>query len=184
MGTRHLTAVFVSNVKPTPSRTDYYDTEVSGFGLRLTSNGLKSWTVIYRHGGRMRRLTLGHYPTKRLADARREARQRLLEAANGLDPADAKRQARTAQNFSELAAIYLERHAKVNKKSWREDAKIVGRELLPPWRNRKAVEITRRDVIALLDTIVARGAGVRANRVRALISKIFNFGYRAWARRA
>jgi integrase len=47
---------------------------------------------------------------------------------------------------------------------------------LPKWRNRKAHEIRRADVLALLDAIVDRGAPVMANRTRALISKIFNFG--------
>jgi integrase len=47
--------------------------------------------------------------------------------------------------------------------------------LLPVWKDRKLPEIGRRDVNALLDEIVARGAPIQANRVRALCSTIFNF---------
>jgi integrase len=46
---------------------------------------------------------------------------------------------------------------------------------LPAWRNRKAGDISRREVKALIQGIAERGAGVMANRTLALISKIFNF---------
>jgi integrase len=46
---------------------------------------------------------------------------------------------------------------------------------LPAWGHRKAADIARKDVIAVLDRIVERGADVMANRTRALISKIYNF---------
>ena len=47
--------------------------------------------------------------------------------------------------------------------------------MLPEWGRRKAREITRRDVIRLLDGIVDRGAGIMANRTLAVIRKMFNF---------
>ena len=100
----------------------------------------------------------------------------LREAQHGIDPATAKREARSAESFGELANLYLERYAKAEKRSWREDERILNRDLLPRWRGRKAQEIKRADVIQLLDEIVDRNAPVMANRTRALISKIFNFG--------
>ena len=77
-----------------------------------------------------------------------------------------------------MASLYLERHAKVEKRSWPEDERIIDRELNPSWKHRKAREIERADTIALLDQIVERGAPVMANRVKALVSKIFNFAIR------
>ena len=53
---------------------------------------------------------------------------------------------RIADTFGELAAVYLEKHAKRRKRTWREDERILQRELLPRWRNRKAKGISRRDV--------------------------------------
>jgi integrase len=100
----------------------------------------------------------------------------LRDAQHGLDPASVKQQSRDADTFEELARVYLERHAKPFKRSWKEDARIIDHELLPVWRARKAAEILRRDVIALLDRVIERGAEVAANRTKALISKIFNFG--------
>jgi len=78
--------------------------------------------------------------------------------------------------FGELATEYLERHAKLKKRSWREDERILRVDLLPRWRKRSAAEIDRRDVAEILDGIMDRGSPIMANRTKALVSKIFNFG--------
>jgi integrase len=83
--------------------------------------------------------------------------------------------ARHAPTVAELAAQYLDLYAKIHKKSWREDARLLTREVLPPWGPRKGADIQRRDVLALLDHIVERGAPVQANRVLALVRKLFNW---------
>jgi integrase len=174
-----LTAQFVESVKtPEHGQVDYWDERTHGLGLRVSQGGKRAWTVFYRIGGRMRRLTLGPYPSLSLADARRLAATSLGEVHHGKDPATAKREARAAETFEELAELYLERHAKVEKRSWPEDERIIERELNPAWKHRKAREIRRADTIALLDQIVERGAPVMANRVKALVSKIFNFAIR------
>ena len=173
----NLTAQFVVSVKaPEAGQIDYWDERTSGLGLRVSQGGRKAWTVFYRINGRDRRLTLGVYPKIKLADARQLATTALRDAQHGIDPAEEKKQARTAQTFGELAQLYLDRHAKAEKRSWREDERILDNDLLPGWRNRKAFEIKRPDVMTLLDSIVDRGAPIMANRTKALISKVFNFG--------
>jgi integrase len=173
---QHLTAPAVDGAKAkNGQRLDIWDTKVAGFGLRVTETGAKSWCVMYRHRGRLRRLTLGTYPKLTLADARDAARSALRAAQLGDDPARTKKQARAADTFGELARLYLDRHAKIAKRSWDEDERILRHDPLPVWANRKANDITRRDVIDLLDAIIERGSDVMANRVRALVSKIFNF---------
>jgi hypothetical protein len=47
--------------------------------------------------------------------------------------------------------------------------------VLPKWRGRHYDEITRADVIELLDGLVNAGAPVPANRVQSLISGMYNF---------
>jgi integrase len=85
--------------------------------------------------------------------------------------------ARTALTFGELADDYVERHAKVHKKSWREDQRQLNGKDLKPWRNRPAAEINRADVRRVLDSMVAppRSAPVAANRLRAVLRKLFNW---------
>jgi integrase len=146
--------------------------------LRASQGGKRTWTLFYRISGRMRRLTLGPYPVIGLAEARGLAAAALREVHHGNDPAAAKQEARAADTFADLARLYIERYAKPTKRTWARDEWLCNRELLPSWRNRKAAEISRKDVIALLDRIVGRGVPVLANRTKGLVSKMFNFALR------
>lgn len=47
--------------------------------------------------------------------------------------------------------------------------------MLPGWGRRKAKDISRRDVIALLDKIVDRGSPIAANRTLALVRRMFGW---------
>lgn len=173
-----MTATWVNAVKLDPSQplqVDYFERKTPGFGLRVSREGRKSWFVMYRHGGRKRRLTLGTYPALSLADARAKAKSNIHTVSDGQDPAAQKKADRLAETFAELAGAYLEKHAKVHKRSWQEDERLIKRELLPEWRTIKAKDISRRDVIELLDKVLERGAPIQANRLLALIRKIYNW---------
>ena len=171
-----FTARWVESVNlPEKGQVDYFDTKPPGVGLRISYSGRKSWFVMYRSGGRLRRLTLGTYPALTLADARDKATAAKHSVAQGEDPALQKQSARIAPTVAELAEQYLAKHAKPNKKSWKEDERLLNRDVVPFWGRRKAFDIKRRDVIELLDGIVERGAPVQANRVLALVRKMFNW---------
>lgn len=175
MSTR-LTAVFVESVKP-PARGQraYFDPKLPGFGLRVSQGGTKTWVILYRINGKQKWHKVGTHPPLSLVDARAIAKGKLADVQRGEDPERDKQEARQADSFADLAERYLVEHAKVHKKTAAEDERIINRELLPEWRSRKASDISRRDVIALTDAI-ALHAKVQANRVLALISRIFNFG--------
>jgi integrase len=173
----NLTAQFVKSVKaPEAGQIDYWDKRTSHFGLRVSSGGSKVWNIFYRLHGRDGRYTIGSYDDFSLADARQHAIGKLRDVAHGIDPSAAKRAGRGAETFGELAQLYLDRHAKAEKRTWREDERILDNDLLPSWKSRKAFEIKRPDVMTLLDSIVDRGSPIMANRTKALISKVFNFG--------
>ena len=176
MPTKNLTVRFIDSITPPASgRIEYWDESTPGFGLRVSDSGRKTWVVLYRFG-RVRRLTIGTYPTLPLADAREMAKDALRAAAKGRDPAGEKRAARLGDSFGDLAEDYIELHAKPNKRSWREDRRSLDRDLLPKFKNRKAADIKRREVIALLDRIKARGAAVLANRTLEIMRGIYNWG--------
>ena len=176
MPTQRLTDQAVRSLRPDTRQVDYWDIVQKNFGVRVSPAGRKTFIVRYRSTGRHRRMSLGLYPTVALADARRHARQVLGEVASNEDPAQARQDARRAPSFESLAALYLEKHARVRKKSWRQDRRVIENELLPNWRTLRASEIRRRDVRELVEAIAERPAPIAANRTRALISKIFNWG--------
>jgi len=112
-----------------------------------------------------------------LADARiklAEARK-LLE--RGIDPGDREVQARkaerAAETLAELAEAYLDKWARPRKRSAAEDERILRKDVIPAWGHRKAQDITRKDVIALLDKIIDRGSPIAANRTLAVIRRMF-----------
>ncbi|NNE82461.1 MAG: tyrosine-type recombinase/integrase [Alphaproteobacteria bacterium] len=163
---------------PAEGRVEHWDKDVKGLGLRVSSSGRKTWVLMYRVRGhkRLRRATLGTYPTLSLADARDQARDDLSAAAKGRDPAELRSEERQAETFSELAEDYMERYAKKYKRSWFKDRQHLDRDLLPRFRHRKAASIKRREVIALLEEIADRGAPVGANRTLEIIRRIYNWG--------
>ena len=171
-----FTARGIAAIKPPRTgQVDYWDTTLPGFILRASYGGKKVWCLSYRHEGRKRRLTLGAYPALSLADARQLVGDALRDVAHGRDPAAEKKAKREAGTFGELAEEYLERYAKPRKKSWRIDARAFERDLLPRFQHRKADSITRKEVVRLLDEIVARGAPIQANRVLEIMRKAYNW---------
>jgi integrase len=133
--------------------------------------------VFYRDkNARQKRLTLGRYPPVKLVDARELARNAQRTVAHGGDPVTEKRTAREVLTFGKLAEKYIEEYAKLSKKSWEEDERQINADLLPKWKSRPATEVRSEDLLLLLNAKVKRGAPVAANRLRALVSRIFTFG--------
>jgi integrase len=175
-----LTDKFIKSAQPDAVRQlDFYDSVESGLIFRLSPGGQKTWCYYYRPQGsrRKRRLKIGTYPAMSLAEARSAALdQRRAVEIKGEDPASQKAAWKKVDTFEELAKWYLREYAKKHKqpKSWAEDERIINKELLPAWRDRKAHDVTRADVRALLRSIADRPAPVMANRVLALVSRIYN----------
>ena len=183
MPTRKLTDLFVERAKPPPhGRIEYFDAAFPGLALRITDNGGKSWCAFYRFKGRLRRFTIGRYPAIKPAQARREAAAALERVREGVDPAEekrAQREMRTPETdtFGAVALDYVERHHGKNsrKSTYLEAKRDIERNVLPKWRNRPIASISRRDVLELIDGIIARGAEVQANRTLARLRALFNW---------
>src|SRR5262245_46248125 len=114
MAKMNLTAKSVNALKPKSDRVYYFDTNLPGFCVSVTPAGIKSYSVMYRHVGRLRRYTIGTTNRWTLADARDKAREALRSAAKGQDPAADKKRKRLAdiKTFGDLSELYMERWAK------------------------------------------------------------------------
>ncbi|MBK0399503.1 integrase arm-type DNA-binding domain-containing protein [Limibaculum sp. M0105] len=167
-----LTAPAVERIKPTDKRQEVPDAALPGFYLIVQPSGGKSWAVRYRHNGKPRKLTLGAFPKLGLAAAREKAREALRTVSEGVDPSAKDKPDRDL--FRAVADDFLRRHAD-KRKSADQIRRYFDVEILPVWGERRVDEITRRDVIDLLDAVVDRGAPVTANRVRAMLSRFFNW---------
>ena len=168
-----------STSNPTEKRRIVWAEGLAGLGIRITPKGTKSFVYKYDIDGQDRWLTLGQYPKLTLAAALKKYGEALEKVGSGDDPADenvrVNAENRKTLTVRQLADDYIEKYAKPRKRSWQEDERILKHDVLKTWGGRKASKITRRDVIALLDEIVARGAPVQANRTLAVIRRMFNF---------
>ena len=179
---RKLTPLAVDKAKPHPiKRREIADPGKPGLYLVVQPSGRKSWAVRYRHKGRPRKLTIEGFPS--LATARKLAQTALDRAAEGLDPAGEKQNAKRARTagesdiFRDIAAQFVERHVKRNTRvsSARETERLLNKEVLPKWGKKRVQDITKRHVLDLLEDIVVRGGGLTANRALSAIRKLFNW---------
>jgi integrase len=182
MPTKKLTDLFVERVKaPECGRVEYFDAAFGSLALRVTETGHKSWSLYYRMGKRLRRLTIGTYPAIKAAQARREASAALERVRQGIDPSDEKRQRRLmvapeADTFAAALQDYFERvRRNMAPATFKEVKRTLEREFLPTWRNRPIGTLTRGDVNRTVDAIAARGAEIQANRALAYIRAFFNW---------
>lgn len=193
--TKALTPKRIEAEKPATARKEIPDGLLPGLYLVVQPSGAKSYAVRYRHAGTPRKLTIGPHPAIDLASARTLGGKALRAAAEGRDPAAEKQNAKIKEArgkldlFENVAREFIERHAMKNTRetSWRETARIlglrpdadgklieVGGDVIPAWKGRKVQDITKRDVIALLDSVNDR-APIMANRVLAAVRKLFNW---------
>jgi integrase len=169
----------IAGLKAKTERYEAWEDGRTGLGVRVSPKGRKTWVFMYRYAGKARRMTLGTYPAIGLAKAHVRHSRAKESLEEGIDPGakqiEHKRAERSAETVSDLIDEYLEKWARPRKRSADEDERSLRKEVEPAWGRRKAKDITRRDVITLLDGIVERGSPIQANRTLAVIRKMFNF---------
>jgi integrase len=176
-----------------------WDTELKGFGLKITPAGRKVNLVQYRMGGRaarVRRYTIGQHGSigpgglPLTADrARDEAERQLGRVANGIDPAREKKAAASehkayndSPTLSEFADTYIERHAKPLKKkrSVEEDERNLKLHIKPALGKLKLRDVSAADIARFHAS--RSKTPTNANRCLALLSNIFEKAER-WGER-
>jgi len=181
-----LTEQFVATVKPpekSPDKRvvqkDHWDRKTPGLSLRVSSDGRKTFSLVYRHQGQQRRISLGTADITTVAAAKERAREILALVQGGVDPAAVRQSTRDADTFETLAERYLTEYAATHCRGTTINGYQVNlkNHLLPAWGKRKAVGITRRDVLDLVDRIAhVDKHPIQANRVHSLIGSILKFG--------
>jgi integrase len=140
----------------------------------------RKWSLLYSSidNGRKARVVIGGYPALSLKDAKAAVTQYRGKIIVGADPAADARRHRVSETFGDLANLWLERHAKVKKRSWREDERMLKHDLLPALKDKKASRVTKADILDVVDGIMDRGSPYQANRVLVLAKTIFQWGMR------
>ncbi len=172
---KRITKQAINSLKPGARVQFMWDTDLPGFGVRMTPNGVRSYVLQYRRAGRSRRLTIGQHGAPWTPHAARNEALRLRgEVASGKDPAALRAVARAASTVSDMADRYLAEHAeqKTKRRSAAESKRLIDK-LIRPYLGKTKVENVSRDDVARLHHRL-RATPVQANRALAVLSKMFN----------
>lgn len=175
-----LTDRSIRSLKPGNARYEKWIDGHKGLGVRVSLEGTKSWVFMYRHQGRLRRMTLGKYPTVGVARANTLHAEALERVEHGIDPAteaiETRREERTAATERAFLNVY-EAFAADHLAKLRTGDEVRQKfelDILPRWGRRRVDEITRADVRELLRE-KAKESPIGANRLLAAIRKFFNW---------
>jgi integrase len=179
-----LTERRVEALKPDPTgkrRPELRDSVVPSLIVRAAAQR-KQFCLHARFPGfkHPTRRAIGEVGTLSIDDAREVARSWLQSIRRGVDPAEEVRQRREAeraalaQRFGEVAELYLVRVV-ARQRQARSAERIIRSELITRWAARPVSSLTRRDVIAMVEDIDARGAPVYAAACFAQARALFGW---------
>ena len=161
---------------PAPPRGRQILTDGRGLQLRITSNDKRTWSLQYRINGRMLKTTIGVWPAISVSEARKLADGVRNKLAKGIDPQEEKKNAKIkglsfGQAWVMFDELYISELKARTAQEYRRSANI---DILPKFKNMALINVTKSDLVALVDTIRKR-APVMANRTLALLSKFYNW---------
>ena len=164
------------DVLPSPNgaqRSYYWDEKVRGLGVAVSPLGKKTFILYRKVLGRPERITIGPCIDLSIDQARNRAEEMNAAIAQGKNPADAKRAVRDEMTLAELFQAYLERHAKLHKRTWTDDEGMFNLHFAA-WKFRKISSINRLDVVTLHARIGRTRGPYAANRAVELLGTMFN----------
>jgi len=172
-----LTKTFVNSARPASGEIIYWDTEVHGFGLRVTPAGAKSYVLRTRLGkgrdGKPIKPTIGKAGDLTPEQARGIAREWKVSAAQGVNPLDQIKAEADAPTVAELCEAFMKARGR-RKRSATGDQWMIDKYIAPRKLSSKRVkDVKRGDIVELHTSMEA--TPYQANRVLALLSTMFNF---------
>jgi integrase len=161
-----------------------YDIETKGFGCRVTAAGGRAFVLNYRRkaDSRERRFTIGSFPDWTTSAAREEAKRLKRQIDGGADPVGELLEGRAAPTVADLCARfeagYLPRKRVSTQRDYRQQISV---DIVPAIGRLRVAAVTFADIDAFHRKISAR-ASTHANRVLALLSRLFSLSIR-WGMR-
>jgi integrase len=171
------------------------DTDVLGFGLRISTEGTLTYILRYRFEGRQRRYKIGIHGSPWTPEtARAEAQVLLGRVAEGVDPQQEKINDRKELTIAELCDAYLDEGLLTAKDASIDAARMdIENHIKPLLGMRRASRLVRSDVEQLLRDVAAgktakrrktgyrglsrvRGGKGAANSAVSVLSAVLGFG--------
>jgi len=158
-----------------------WDAEVKGFGIKLNPSGTKVFIAQNRIGSKTRRVTIGEFGIWTVDNARKKARQHLLDMDHGVDPSlEKKKQEAASVTLSKVVDDYKAnkrtREGHRLKESTMADISKHLNGIFAAWADRPIAGITREMVLTKYRE-AAKSSTAQANQAFRILRALYN-----WAR--
>lgn len=185
-----------TDTKPTRARRVLTDTEIKraprrgkpyrlndgrGLYLIVNPNGSKWWRFAYTFSGKRNNLSLGTYPDIGLADARQRLDDGRRLVAQGVDPVEQKKAAKTAaveraeNRFEAVAREWLSKQQHLSLVTLDKSRTLFERLAFPWIGDRPVASITAPDLLTVLRRVESRGRIETAQRLKQLCGRVFRY---------
>jgi integrase len=176
-----LTDIQVRNAKPKDKPYKLFDSE--GLYLYVPASGKKVWRFKYRFNNKEGLITVDKYINLNLKEARAKRNELISNLAQGIDPAQEKKQrkAPTGKTFKQVAQEWIAfKSLPGTKRCWKPThtkgvEKALANDIYPSIGGKVVNTILPQDIDDLTSPIVARGALEVAERALSRINAVFRF---------
>ncbi len=168
-----------SAVDALEARADRYfvwDSELGGFGVRVSPTGRKTFLLGYRAKGSriFRKYTLGVFGKITVDEARESAKKLLGKIANGADPATDLQERKDSPTVAEFGIDYLgDVDARKRPSTATEYHRVWKKHVIPALGTRRVASITPADIAKLHRAL--RKTPYQANRILAQLGAFFTY---------
>jgi integrase len=179
MSSSKLTKRVVECIDPADRDVIHWDSQVKGFGVKVTPRGRRSYFLYYRtRNGTQRRPSIGVHGDITAEQARDIAKRWLAVVAEGGDPSRDRQRFRSAPTVSDLCRRFMAEHSNVKNKNGTayNYQRLIDRFIVSTIGNRRVHDIDRVDIHRLHHNL--NSTPYQANRLLGLLSKIFNMAER------
>ena len=190
IGRKRLTARTIETLRPaapdpTGKRTGrrfVMDAEVSGFGVKVTETGSRSFVLIKRYPGSKHPAPrqLGLCDALSLEEAREKAREWLKLIVRGIDPAVHEREIQLAaarRRENSFAAVFEDfvKEKLANERQGAGVERSMRKEFAAVWGKRPIADITKEDVLSVIRIVKQRGAPSHARNLLGYLRRFFDW---------
>jgi integrase len=156
-------------------RKVYHDNKIKGLGVRITSNGIKSFIVRANIHGKTKTVTLGRHPSMKIEIARKLAREALNTFSFGVNPNDEKRNRRIKSiTLQQTMDDYIASRNKHLKQKTINDYRVLFNGFLSEWKNKELRDISR-NMVEKKHSKIGEKSIYRANATMRLLRALFNY---------
>lgn len=158
--------------------TFIWDSEVQGFGVRVSPSGSCSFVAqkwVGGRGGKSQRITLGHYPAMDIDTARRQAAVAAGVVFDGGDLAGERRKRRSATRealntgLKPTVELFLKRKGSSGNRYWRETERLLLTRFIPLFgESRPVATITKQEIRSFIEQKEERHPGAARNLFASL----------------